>query len=250
MITEKIKQDLFTLPVNNKSISMVVTFYGISNYTATEYPLEGDIIKKVASENQYIIEKVDSGRDQYKDSSFSYKIYNKKLESKPIKRNGWTLGDFYTNHSWDQTTIYYIIKDNTNKSIHDYNEIVKSSSSSRLSHTFMKGHGLMAINFILGKFLEISESENWNDYLGKKLDIILDEQYRQSLEEEIKDDNIFSYEKEDANKKAEILSLKKELENFKLENEALKVNLKQLEQIFTKANRIFQKQYKKPSKKS
>lgn len=212
----------------------MVTFFGISKFSAIEYP-SGTPIKHVAFENEYVIERIESGKDYNNNYSFNFKIYNKKLESQPFKRNGWSLGDFQTNHGWSQAVVYHLFRDVTNETIYYYEQTVKIPSLYWLTQTFGKGRGHEALNLILEKFLEISEYKNWHDYLKNKHDIILEYQNVQDLPQEI-------------NPEVEITSLKEELEKLKLENDALKSKLKQLEPIITKANRILQKLSKKSGK--
>lgn len=212
------------------------TLFGISQYKATEYPF-GTTMEMIASANDFIIKRIESRKDYLLNYRFDYKILNKHLELHVLKRNGWTLGDFQTNHGWEQAVVYHLFRDNTNNTIYDCSKNDNIPSFHSLSQTFGKGNGKVAINLILEKFLKVSEFIDWKDYLKKKHDINLD-----YLEDQ--------YLPQVNNPEIEIISLKEELEKLKFENAALKAKLEQIETIIGKDNRILQKPSKKPSKKS
>ena len=220
----------------------MVTLFGISKFSATEYPI-GTSIEQVASVNDFIIKRIEHEKDYYQDYFFDYKIINKKLEPHIIRRNGWSLGDFQSNLAWSPVALFPLYKDSSNKTVSDYSQIVNEQSFSILTQTFLKGTGLEAINSILQQFLALSKFKNLEYYIRKKYHIdLIGKSCKKALEETNKE-----IEKVEICKKDDFISLKKKFEQLKLENEGLKIKLKQLEQIIGKANRVFQKTSKKPS---
>jgi len=191
----------------------MVTFYGISNNSAVEYP-QGTLIETVASENEYIIKRVKE-IDNNKNWHFDYIILNRDLEPMTIKRNGWSLKRFLSFSGWNPNEIPIYIKDPNDQTPSDF-----TFSYERANRTaaFLSANGLgtSALNSILEIFFNASNHQNWLEYLRTRSDIVLDIKYDQSSSIDI--------QKEDEKK-----SLKDELEKLKLLNEKLRVKILKFE---------------------
>lgn len=217
----------------------MITFYGISQYSATEYP-KGTLIQKVAYENEYIIKKIQSGSDNYGNIYYDYIILNKNLEPQPITRNGWSFCRFTSNSAWRPSVISVNLRDpdNTGKSDFTY-----TNSKSAPSFGSVSNLGTYGLNTLFELFINASNYCNWIEFLRTRPEVILDEKYNQNQAVEIQ-------QKDEIMKDVEIQSLKEELEKLKLENAALKAKLEQIGTIIGKANRVLQKPSKKSNKKN
>lgn len=212
----------------------MISLFGISHYSIETYP-QGTSIEQIANGSQYILKRL-RNVEPSGDIRYHFTILNKDLEPDKIMRNGWSFCSFESNLAYTPTNLRISILDPDNNPFWNYT--FKISNESRFF--YIREIGISGVNSLLELFVNVSNYNNWLEFLKTRPEVILDEKYNRNQAGEIKQDN--------GNNKIEIQSLKEELGKLKLENEALKSKLKQLVTIIGKANRILQKLSQKPGK--